>query len=1139
MDGNFINFYPESYYKALEMIGGVKFTPREIDVLACLLSGKTAGTIASILLIEPRGVESHTRNIRQKLNYSARDKIIEFIENTNKVSILRKHYHHLLAQSFFKNTLKKTSKCIEETNSTCQLTYIKGQENLLQFTDQLKKYLRLAGIKIVSEKDKNHLNSEKTPFKEYIINIGYKGEDVSYNKEISQLEKNIIFVLLDKKGFSDILNIKNNNVSNIINIYFTAKKNYYLTFFELLKTLIPNKNFEKIIEDFQIQYEKISSSQEDIIKITLLNEKKRFLQNNLIKKPFIIFLRKSKIMLVFIIIFFIFNFIYIGSFFLKKRNDHNVPQVISSNLVIPIESDFLPREKIIKDMDDHLKNENEINTIALVGVVGIGGAGKTTLARYYGKSKKDAPIVWELNAETKESLIASYESLAYTLAKTEDLRKELIFIENIQKTEEREKQLLNFVKNLFKQYPNWVLIYDNVESFSSIKNYFPQDAESWGKGNVVITTRDGNIQYSGYVSIKNVIHVDELSNNESLTLLSKILYEKTPNFLSKEKQEEILNFLKNIPPFPLDVSVAAHYMKNNHINFEQYLKHLDNYNEYFEKAQKILIKEMTDYTKTRYGIINSAFESIINENKNFKDLLLVVCLLDSQNIPKIILEKYTDNITVEQFIKTMRKHGLVTHELTKNGRFLFSLHRSTQALGLAFLTFNLQNTSLKHIEKIIDTLNSYIDDTIEQEALHNINPLSIHIETFLSHKDILNSQKLSIIKDKLGYIYYYYLRRYDDAKKILEYQLKEASQFNNSDRMPLIKVILSAIYFELGEINKLHSITKDLLLAHKSYFKKENLLVARLLSHLGHVYSYIGENSKSKELLEQSLQLYEQISLKKHPGMARTLTYLGNTYRKLGLYQNAQQAFDKSFQLYKEFFPNGHADFPWIFLYLGIAHKELGNFERALQYLKQSLDMYQKYLPSNHQDIALPLLNLGAVYLELGDYTNSKIALEKSHKIFTSYFSKDHINSIYVLSYLGNFYRLTKEYEKSQQFLEESIQTYIENFGEKSSRVWRIFYHMGCLYIDQAKFEKAESILNKALCILKKHQHPLTYRCLESLGDLFAAKHQDELQRQKINASEISREKSKQYFKEALKAAQSVFSNDSPHVQKLLIKLSQ
>ncbi|MDX1923852.1 MAG: helix-turn-helix transcriptional regulator, partial [Rickettsiaceae bacterium] len=92
--------------KSILEISGIKFTPREIEVMSYILYGKTPGAIANFLstankAIELRTVNTHIQNIRRKIKASARVTIIDFIEKSDKHKILRNHYLDLLVKREF------------------------------------------------------------------------------------------------------------------------------------------------------------------------------------------------------------------------------------------------------------------------------------------------------------------------------------------------------------------------------------------------------------------------------------------------------------------------------------------------------------------------------------------------------------------------------------------------------------------------------------------------------------------------------------------------------------------------------------------------------------------------------------------------------------------------------------------------------------------------------------------------------------------------------------------------------------------------------------------------------------------------------------------------------------------------------
>ncbi|HQS84469.1 MAG: hypothetical protein B7Y25_06080 [Alphaproteobacteria bacterium 16-39-46] len=269
---------------------------------------------------------------------------------------------------------------------------------------------------------------------------------------------------------------------------------------------------------------------------------------------------------------------------------------VKADLVIPKENTLLKRPQLLSQIEEKNKTNETSQKIDVIALVGEKGSGKTVLARYYGYSQHDR-TVWELNAETKETLARSFRDFAYSLAETKSEKEELLQIETIENPETRNHSLFSFVRKILKEQKNWLLIYDNVTNFSEIENYFPQDETLWGGGKVILVTRDENIKNTSYIKPEDIIKVGELQKEEALTLFSSILFDFFPQELDLEKKEEALRFLNQIPRFPLDVSIAARYIKNGKISYEKYLDLLNQKDPAFERLQKMFVVEASDYFK--------------------------------------------------------------------------------------------------------------------------------------------------------------------------------------------------------------------------------------------------------------------------------------------------------------------------------------------------------------------------------------------------------------------------------------------------------------------------------------------------------------------------------------------------------------
>ena len=507
MNFNKVIFPQDTYALCLETVNKVKFTRREIDIIAYLLSGKSAKTIASCLSISPKTIEAHMRNITMKVECNSRDGIIDFIEKSDKLSLIKEHYSSLLAQAAFEKLLIRVSKLLGSEIPTCVIIFWEEDESHTSLIRYLDNHLRLTGIKTLVEARKEHSfvanfdkdrETWKTKFVLYAISETKlkklkKGDNVKKEEIFSLLQKtsqssNCIIALLPEINIETDIHKKLDDLSfvSILN-----QENYYDFFFDLLKKMLQSLDLERIFIDFKKQNDPLygcsktvnkEPSQEDIT-----FEKQGFLHQKILHlNRFLNFIKVKKSHL------FIGSILGVGVFctwFLiskQKESSQNQAQqkglAVRTDLKVPTKSILLDRSQLMAKIENSLKGPNEIQTVALVG---IGGAGKTTIARHYAR-EQNANVVWELNAESEESRNDSFESLADVLSKTEEEKKKLREVQDIKAVKEREDKIILFVRNKLKHHSNWLLIYDNVEKFTDIQRYFPHDQVHGEKGRLLL-----------------------------------------------------------------------------------------------------------------------------------------------------------------------------------------------------------------------------------------------------------------------------------------------------------------------------------------------------------------------------------------------------------------------------------------------------------------------------------------------------------------------------------------------------------------------------------------------------------------------------------------------------------------------------
>jgi tetratricopeptide (TPR) repeat protein/DNA-binding CsgD family transcriptional regulator len=1096
-------------------INGIKFTPREIDILACILSGRTAKKIASFLSLSPKTVENYIHNISIKLECNSRESIIDFLEASDKVHLLKQHYSELVCQFAFEQKLKEVSKKVGDVGPSCSLILWTESSDI----SQLEQPLKAAGVIVTLETRcipctmsslMKEIQSLTSRYALYVIpnilreelekNEGIKASQESQDQNESST--NALLFVIDKKK-RVLLSLD--------------QKTYLASLIEILKVLFPGFNFDDLITQLD------------------QNGKTSFLQTPTKEEKSIKSLSKRRSwlalfgLLVLIMLSCTGLLIYKWGYYYTAQRQ----TVIRSDLAIPSESSFLSRPELLAKIEKKLTEQKGIQTIALIAP---GGAGKTTLARQFAHAQK-ANVIWEINAETHEMLNSSFEALSQALAQTDEDQKLLKEIQNIKPMNKREDRITQFVKERLRSHSDWVLIFDNVEKFSDIQTHFPQDSATWGQGKVILATRDSNIQNNKHIG--STLQIEELTPQQKLALFSKIMSGGKENVFSHAQTEEAKIFLEKLPPFPLDVSIAAYYLKTTNITYSEYLDNLTHDNQDFTIVQESLLKEAGDYTKTRYGIVALSLNKLIDTNNDFRDLLLLVSLIDSQNIPRDLLVKYKDHTIVDNFIYNLKKYSLVTDTSSDSSEATLSFHRSIQEIILAYISRRVRldsnNEILKNISHVLEV---HTNDIIEKGNTIKIRRFKEHLEKFLTHNHLLNESNKATLATNLGYMYFI-LNDYINSRIYLEKNIATLNSLKNKDDMLLARTLsfLGNTYRTLGNyVAAKDSLEKSISL-YKHHLPNNQLEYSRSLFYLGNVYRDLGDYGQAKNLLEMCIDINKHQSPKEDFLLSEPLTplsHLAIVHSYLGNHKKARDLLEQSLEISKRNFSEVHFKVAHILVLLGITHGDLGNYEEAAKLLEESLVIYKKDKYENNSAVAFALTNLGNIYRKMGKFEKAKPLLKNALEMYKAYCPENTMRIANAKVNLGIFEGEIGNYITAKTLLKEALVVYQSLHGESNIFLAHIILDLGRVYLMEGELDNANNFLSKALGIYQNNNHPEKYAALESLGDLYFKKAS-----LTVNTQGLFRDQAYNYLKQAYDIVKAHFPEDSAHIKKIKEKLAK
>ena len=204
---------PQRYLDKIGTLNNIGLTLREIDIIACVLSGNISKTMSSLLNIKARTYERHYANLKKKLAINTKENLINLIENATSTVLYKKHA-----------SLLQVEKNIFEYAQAYRLAeksfvlHVRHNSNPL-FVDLLKRHMKIFNIILQIKQE----ISEDTNAAVDLIFTPISNDDQA---------KNVLHVHLQ----NDILNSSDRDV------YFRQSIEYFDFFITIIEKLNPDMN---------------------------------------------------------------------------------------------------------------------------------------------------------------------------------------------------------------------------------------------------------------------------------------------------------------------------------------------------------------------------------------------------------------------------------------------------------------------------------------------------------------------------------------------------------------------------------------------------------------------------------------------------------------------------------------------------------------------------------------------------------------------------------------------------------------------------------------------------------------------------------------------------------------------------------
>lgn len=716
--------------------------------------------------------------------------------------------------------------------------------------------------------------------------------------------------------------------------------------------------------------------------------------------------------------------VHIGDIIHNGTGDPKTAIPIALTNLIPTDASYIVgRTKELADIKQKLNAQN-----ATVVVNGIGGMGKTTVARKYmvENAQRYTHRAW-LNAAAglREAFINNK-----VLLDSLDIRQA---VEDLVNGQQWQAAFECVVKKL-KDLPSALVVIDNANVLADLvecKKYFES-----AHCHFIITSR---AEPQGWA----IVHIDELPEADAVRMFKNI----HPSV--SETDENLKALVKHLFYHPLLIELVAKTAKANALDTAKLKQTIqDNFiHDPVLKKRKIDVTPHSDATNetvkraTIEDYIWLIFQNVHNLYDHAKDLLRAFTLLPpATSFDEDFLESH-----FAQWELTEGMYDTLDLQLVESGWLERDYTTDKPSYKMHPL---IADVLIKHLDLQVGFAEVYIKSVIALIDYSSTNP----------KHNLLQKNRCKPLAERLSNLFF-------------------------SENIDWVAELLDSLgYLEqnFGSYHKAAAYKERALLIAESIFKKEHETVAKFQNNLGWTYQLLGNYDRAIQLLESSLESNLRNFGADHPEVAINLSNLAEVYRNLGNYTIAVVLFETALASDLKNFGDNHPEVAKRQSNLATVLSDIGDYTRAITLFEKALASDLKNFDAESIQVALIQSNLATVYNDLGDYKRAAALFEKAFTSDLKNFGAAHPEVAKKQINLGTVYSKLGEYTKSIAILEMALASNLKNFGTDHPNVAINQNNLACVYYDTGRCAEAKVLWQSAYVHFLKNlgaEHHNTVAC--------------------------------------------------------------
>ncbi|KAJ9616992.1 hypothetical protein H2200_000713 [Cladophialophora chaetospira] len=676
---------------------------------------------------------------------------------------------------------------------------------------------------------------------------------------------------------------------------------------------------------------------------------------------------------------------------------------------------------------------------ARIGLVGLGGVGKSQLAIEYAYRVREAnPMTWVfwVHASSAARFEESYKKIAERI--------------KLSGWNEPKADILGMVCAWLSDENNghWTMVVDNADSprvmfepcdgaacipsqskmnsssnSHSLADYLP----SASTGSILITSRSREVTAGLIEYDEDILDVGPMDEETAVVLLRAKLKKDDRSIV-----HDLVELVRQLEYMPLAISQAAAYInqRGSRITLSAYLNTLTRTDNDRAQLLQIDIRDPRRDGQASNSIVATwhiSFEHIRQTRDSAARLLALMSLFDRQAIPDHLLrENYTKDgqghIDFEEDIASLRAYHLIGFGANNN---LFNMHRLVQFSTRKWLELHAELD--KWQAQYLDVLLKWFPEC-DHTNWRTCQPLFSHVEALLTYRGS-NTNYLEAWATVLrrGSFYAYVRGQYGTAKKMAEASLQGLEEVSGVDHWKTFSGLnlLASILHRMGKYDEAESMHRRSLTGCEEAYGANHRRTLRCSHDLAKVLHFQGKYDEAELILRHILGTTDEMLEIKPCDRLAIMGILAMILRKQGKYDEAESMIrvvvDGNQSALGKDHPNTSTS---IHILAKVLHKQK-KYSEAETMFRQALVGCKAGLGEEHPITLTTMHNLAVLLDDQGEYNEAEPLYKRAIAGSKDVLGKDHPATLARFKHLVAMLREQGKYDEAETVRQQAEMWFI------------------------------------------------------------------------------------------------------------------